>query len=99
MSKKVLFHPLFDCDIREAADWYDQRTLGLGDAFVATSKETVQKIIENPQNHSSTDIGIRYRKMSRFPYIVLFDVVDDELLMLGVLHTARSIDKWREARG
>jgi len=42
--------------------------------------------------------------VKRFPYIVLFDVTflfdvtESELLFLGVLHTARSIEKWREER-
>ncbi|MFM8583278.1 MAG: hypothetical protein ACKOFW_17555, partial [Planctomycetaceae bacterium] len=30
------------------------------------------------------------------PLVVLFEVANQELLLLGVLHTARSIDKWRD---
>jgi hypothetical protein len=28
--------------------------------------------------------------------VVLFDVTEHELQLLGVLHTARSMEKWRE---
>jgi hypothetical protein len=34
MDRPVRYHPLFDCDVREAAGWYDRRSAGLGDAFV-----------------------------------------------------------------
>ena len=99
MARNVRYHPLFDFDVREAADWYDQRSLGLGDSFVDAAHRTTLQIIENPDVYASTELGIRYLRLKRFPYIVLFDVYEDELMLIGVLHTARSIDKWREKRG
>lgn len=51
-----------------------------------------------PNRFTSLAGGIRYARVQRFPYIVLFDSDDEELRLLGVLHTARSIEKWREQR-
>lgn len=99
MARTVRYHPLFDCDVREAADWYEQRSTGLGDSFSAAARRTTMTIIENPDVFASTELGIRYLRLKRFPYIVLFDVHADELLLIGVLHTARSIEKWRTKRG
>jgi plasmid stabilization system protein ParE len=96
MNRNLRYHPLFDCDVREAADWYNRRSAGLGDAFVDLVRKCVADVIADPERFASSPSGCRYGRVSRFPYVVLFDITDSELLMLGVLHTARSMEKWRE---
>jgi plasmid stabilization system protein ParE len=96
MARTLRYHPLFDCDVREAAGWYDRRSPGLGDAFVDLVARSVDEIIADPQRFAASVSGCRYARVRRFPYVVMFDLVGDELLIIGVLHTARSIEKWRE---
>ena len=90
MDRHVTYHPLFDRDVREAAGGYDRRSPGLGDAFVTVVRDSVASII------AASATGVRYVRTARFPYVVLFDVIDKTLFFLGVLHTARSIEKWRQ---
>lgn len=98
MAKATRYHPLFDCDVREAAGWYDRRSAGLGDVFVDLVSRCVAEVISDPERFATVQSGCRCARVRRFPYVVLFDVADEELLMLGVLHTARSMKKWRERR-
>jgi hypothetical protein len=98
MPRRILYHPLFDRDVIEAAEWYDDRAGGLGDAFVANVAQAVNAVIANPERFGKVSSDLRYFSVKRFPYLVLFDYNDDELLLLGVLHTARSIQKWRRSR-
>lgn len=83
----------------DAAGWYDARSLGLGDAFVQNVRKTVDSIINDPTRFAEPFSGLRYQRIHRFPYIVLFTVTDIEVLLLGTLHTARSIEKWKKERG
>jgi len=96
MARRLRYHPLFDCDVREAARWYDQRSDGLGDAFVEVVRQCTADVIADPERFAKSPAGCRYIRLPRFPYVLLFDLVNDELLMRGVLHTARSMEKWRE---
>lgn len=96
MPRKLRYHPLFDCDVREAAYWYDRRSEGLGDAFVGCVEACVDQIRSDPERFVKLPDGCRYLRVKRFPYVVLFTLLDTELLLLGVLHTARSRSKWRE---
>ena len=96
MDRPVRYHPLFDCDVREAARWYDQRSAGLGDAFVEGVRQSTADVVADPERFAKSPTGCRYIRLPRFPYVLLFDLVDDGLLMLGLLHTARSMEKWRE---
>jgi hypothetical protein len=94
--KPIRYHTLFDCDVREAAAWYDKRAPGLGDSFTTVVRQRVDDVIAHPLRFSKSDAGCHYAQIRRFPYVVLYDVTDTEILMLGVLHTARSMEKWRE---
>ncbi len=96
MPRKLRYHPLFDSDVCEAARWYDRRSTGLGNAFVETVRRCAANVISDPERFARSPAGCRYVRLSRFAYVLLFDIVDEELLMLGVLHTARSMEKWRE---
>ncbi len=98
MDKDITYHPLFHCDVMEAANWYDRRSAGLGDAFATNVKSTVAEIIDDPDRFAATPMGLRYLRVERFPYLVLFDVTEEQVCFLGVLHTARSIEKWRDKR-
>lgn len=98
MDRRVRYHPLFDCDVIQAANWYDDRSAGLGDAFSANARIATESVIADPERFGRTHVGLRYARVERFPYIVVFDLTDSELLLLGVLHTARSIEKWRQDR-
>ena len=96
MAKALRYHPLFECDVREAAGWYDRRSPGLGNVFVDLVSEGVAEIIADPERFAVGPTGCRYMRIPRFPYVVLFDLAEEEILMFGVLHTARSPEKWRE---
>lgn len=98
MNRSVRYHPLFECDIREAALWYDSRSLGLGDAFVEAARISTENAINFPERFATSSSGCRYVRLERFPYVVLFDLIGEEILMLGVLHTARSREKWKQRR-
>ena len=98
MARTIRYHPEFENDVIEAANWYDSRSPGLGDAFAANVLQATESIISDPDRFSLTFKELRYQQVKRFPYIVLFSVTETSLFFLGTLHTARSFEKWRKRR-
>lgn len=96
MTDPAVFHPLFDCDVREAADWYDGRSATLGEAFVAAAKATVNAIKSDPRRFPKLEGELRFALLDRFPYVVLFECEADRLYLAGLFHAARDPAKWRE---
>lgn len=92
----IRYHPLFDCDVREAAGWYEQRSEGLGNRFADSVRAAVGDVISDPERFAASPAGLRYVQTHHFPYVILFDVIDETLVFLAVVHTARSMEKWRE---
>jgi toxin ParE1/3/4 len=96
MGRALRYHPLFDCDVREAAGWYDRRSPGLGDTFIDLVRRATADVTADPDRFPRSESGCRYARVARFPYVVLFEPTSDEIQLIAVLHTARSMDKWRE---
>jgi hypothetical protein len=96
MTRRIRYHPLFDCDVRDAEGWYEQRSEGLGREFVEKVRERVNQVIAEPERFGTLSPGCRYVRLAKFPYVLLFQLLHDDLVFLGVLHTARSPEKWRE---
>jgi hypothetical protein len=95
MALKVKFHPLFDADVHEAVRWYDQRSAGLGRVFFAAVEKRIVDATDNPARFARMPSGSRFVRLPRFPYVLLFDVLDDAIVFFGVMHTARDDAKWQ----
>lgn len=98
MARAIRYHLLFNCDVIEAANWYDRRSNGLGDAFCDAVRSAVDAILLDPNRHPEIEDGVRYRRVQRFPYLVLFELTDFEIALLTVVHTSQSPDRWRGRR-
>ncbi|MBL8825689.1 MAG: type II toxin-antitoxin system RelE/ParE family toxin [Planctomycetaceae bacterium] len=98
MARSLRYHPLFDSDVLNAAQWYDDRQPDLGSDFVARVGRAVDQLIADPERRTSIDYGVRYWPVSRFPYVVFYELTESEVLILGVMHTSRESEKWLTRR-
>ncbi len=71
MDRQLRYHPLFKSDVVAAADWYDERSPGLGDSFITNVRLTVDAVHEAPTRHSPSPLGVHYDRVDRFPYLIL----------------------------
>ena len=99
MKWRVVARPQARNDVLEAADWYDRQKPGLGDDFIEEIVTVFDALAENPllhcRRHSTKNIRWRYPK--RFPYRVIYEVMEEERLVViaAVIHAARHDRVWR----
>ncbi|WP_084428285.1 type II toxin-antitoxin system RelE/ParE family toxin [Roseimaritima ulvae] len=98
MARSLRYHPLFDSDVLNAAEWYDGRQATLGTDFVTRVRTTVDHLIADPERRTTIDYGVRYWPVERFPYVVFYDLTESELLLLGVMHVSQDSEKWLARR-
>jgi toxin ParE1/3/4 len=98
MPRTIRYHPLFEADVIGAAAWYDERNHMIGSAFVDEVSRAIDQLAQDPERRSVIDFGVRYWPVNRFPFVVFYDLHSHELLVLGVMHTARESQKWLAAR-
>lgn len=100
MNWQVVVRPETGDDVQEAAAWYDERQPGLGGDFVEEVLKVFSALAENPLLNSRRHPrkNIRWRYPERFPYRVIYEVLEDEKLVVvaAVLHAARHDREWRK---
>lgn len=100
MNWSVVVRPEAQGDIDEAAEWYEARQDGLGREFREAVIQIFDALAENPllncRQHPRKNIRWRYPK--RFPYRVIYEVIEAENLVVvaTVLHAARHDRHWQK---
>ena len=87
----------------DAATWYEKRQAGLGRAFTERVDQALQAIREAPRRFARLETAdfdgeVRRVLLSRFPYLVIYEICDDTVTVLAVAHASRSPDYWLERR-
>jgi len=99
MSWRVEFRPEVEQDMAEAAAWYEARQAGLGAEFVEEIIRVWDALAETPLLHCRRHPtrNIRWRYPDRFPYRVIYEVLDAEqtVVVAAVLHAARHDRHWQ----
>ena len=57
-----------------AAAWYDERDHMIGSAFVAEVSRAIDQLAQGPERRSVIDFGVRSWPVSRFPFVVFYDL-------------------------
>ena len=80
-----------DADLLAAEAWYEQKDVGLGREFLREAREAIERLRVNPLIHH---VGyqrrqVRWAHSGRFPYRIIFRVIDDTVVVYAVIHGAR----------
>lgn len=94
MSYGLRLQPEARDDIREARRWYDEQRAGLGREFVEEVETALGAIRENPARFTLIYRHFRRALVHRFPYGIVFAVVDDTVQIVACLHVRRDPDTW-----
>lgn len=100
MKWTVVARPQARNDILQAADWYDCQSEGLGNGFIEEVLAVFDALEVNPLQHCRRHPikNIRWRYPKRFPYRVIYEVIEEERLVViaAVIHAARHDRVWRQ---
>jgi len=91
----VLFHTEAEEEARQATVWYADISRRLGKDFAEEVDKAIERIVENPEAWARFP-GTRARKcpVFRFPYSIVYLVVEGCILILAVAHAHRRPGYW-----
>jgi plasmid stabilization system protein ParE len=98
MNVKVLFHEAAERELYEAADFYDLASPELGLIFLDEIRHAIRKISESPESAPLIRSRIRKRRITKFPYSVIYSMHSDEIRILAIAHQKRRPFYWRSRR-
>ena len=91
-------HPLAKADIEREARWYDAQKPGLETDFVDEVKRVIGVIEKNPLRYSVRFGSWRRANLRRFPHAVFYQVLDEQPVVIAVLHAKRDHGPVLESR-
>ncbi len=86
MADQLRFHPLVISDLRDAIGWYDEKSLDLGHRFRKLVDERFDAVVERPESFAFAFDDVRFSRIRRFPYILLFRKHRGVVHILGLFH-------------
>jgi toxin ParE1/3/4 len=91
----VVFHPLAEQELIEAAHFYQRRAVGLGDNFVREVERALAQIVANPAAGSVLTGAIRRWLVRRFPFAILYQSGSERLSVIALMHLRRRPGYWK----
>ena len=98
MSLPVVFRPQAEGELLDARQWYEERRTGLGEAFRSAVDEVVARVSGQPRLFPRVHGEMRRALVHRFPYGLYFEIVEDQIVVLGVVHGHRDPRVWGSRR-
>jgi toxin ParE1/3/4 len=87
---RVRVRPEAELDLLFAAGWYEAQRSGLGAEFLEEMAVLMRSLASNARIYAEVFDGVRRVIARRFPYAVAYRIVDDEVVVLSVLHLRRN---------
>jgi len=93
--KDVILHDEAQKEMEEAASWYEEKRIGLGDDFLDMVDKTFVEIARTPGAFGFfSNTEFRKRSTKRFPYLIIYREREDDIWVVAVAHTKRKPRYW-----
>ncbi len=75
-----------------AFTYYEEQSPGLGEKFLKSLEDAYYKLSKKPQYYSyiQHDKNIRDLKIKTFPFVIVFQIIEDTVFVLRVFNTNRN---------
>lgn len=90
----VCFHEGAETDFEEAIRYYQQQQEGLGPKFAKAVKAAVKNLAEATRAAPAVYRDCRFRRVHKFPYLLIYRVENDVIHILAIAHQKRNLSYW-----
>lgn len=90
-----VFHPEAALEFKDAIRFYEGRAIGLGVRFASEVRAAIDAIMANPQRWRILEDDVRRYLVGVFPYLVLYTIESDYVLIIAVMHGKRHPGYWK----
>ena len=83
----------------EAIAYYESREPGLGSRFAEEVERTSERILQYPEAWAPISKRTRRCLTNKFPYALIYQIRQDVILIVAVMHLHREPQSWRGRLG
>ena len=82
-------------ELIQSIRYYEQERPGLGDDFLAEVQDLTLRLLDFPDSGSTIFRDVRRARVSRFPYDLVYQIRQDLLMIIAVMHQRREPGYWK----
>ena len=91
LTRPVRISSLAARDLEQARNWFDQREAGLGDRFLASVEQTLERISKNADQYQIALLDLHRAPIRPFQYSLWYRVLPDESIVVAALSDRRDL--------
>ena len=95
MPYKLQIRHLATCEIIDAFEWYESQREGLGVEFLDQLDKFYETLLLNPLIFGYYEKPVRQGQLSRFPYLVVYELFDETIVVYSVFMSKQDPAKKR----
>jgi len=81
-------------ELDEAYEYYESQMAGLGAEFIQEFEKAIKRIQQFPEAWHQFSQNTRRCQVSRFPYGIIYQIKDSDILIIAVAHLHRAPFYW-----
>ena len=86
MKFTLLVHDSVFAEINDATLYYEDKQIGLGKKLYEDFEDSLMQIEERPLSFQKTKNNYRHTLLDKFPYLILFRVYENKILVYKFIH-------------
>ncbi|HRO40099.1 MAG TPA: type II toxin-antitoxin system RelE/ParE family toxin [Flavobacteriales bacterium] len=94
MSMEVEWRDRAIHETQDAYDWYEARSKGTGERFIAELDEHIAFMQKRPKGYPLWRYRFRKVTMLVFPYKIIYRVEGERIIIFSVFHNKRDPQRW-----
>mgnify|MGYP001579665994 CR=1 FL=1 len=88
-------HPEAESEFYDAVSYLNEQAQGLGFDFANEIFSTISRILDHPNAWQPLTEQIHRCLCKRFPYGLIYEVIDEDLTILAIMHLSREPNYWK----
>lgn len=93
---EIKFLEIAQVELDEAVEFYNSESPELGDLFLVEALHAVERIGQLPQAWQPFTSTTRRCLLRRFPYSIVYQATDEEILIIAIANLHRKPDYWKD---
>lgn len=93
-ERKIIVRREAQLEAREAFDYYEEISEGLGFEFMRSLDAAIQSVKRNPLAYQKIHKNVRRTLLRKFPYALLYIAEENSIVIIACFHQKRSEIDW-----
>ena len=91
LTRPVRLSSLAALDLQQAREWFDQRERGLGDRFLASVEQTLERISKNADQYQIALLDLHRAPIRPFQFSLWYRILPDQSIVVAALSDRRDL--------